>query len=101
MSFSIGGGFMVTKVEEPIYPDEGVDKYEPPPSARQIDGNHYVERKVQPWDFIVANRLDFWQGNILKYITRWRDKDGVIDLKKARHYLDKYIELAESKDPSI
>ena len=65
--------------------------------TRQVGGNHYRKNGIQPWDYVVAHDFDFWQGNILKYITRWRDKGGVEDLKKARHYLDKYIELQEEK----
>ena len=65
--------------------------------TRQVGGDHYRKRKIQPWDYIAANDLDFWQGSIVKYITRWRDKGGVEDLKKARHTLDKYIELQEEK----
>lgn len=63
----------------------------------QIGGGHYKAKAIQPWDYIAANDLDYFQGNIVKYVTRWRDKAGVEDLKKARHYLDKYIELEENK----
>jgi hypothetical protein len=41
--------------------------------------------------------LDYFQGNITKYVFRWRDKNGVEDLIKARHYLDKYIEIQQQK----
>lgn len=59
----------------------------------QIDGNHYKEKFIQPWDYIAANKLGYFEGNIIKYVTRWRDKGGVNDLLKAKHYLDKLIEL--------
>jgi hypothetical protein len=59
----------------------------------QIGGDHYRKLEIQPWDFILANNLGFFEGSILKYITRWRNKGGVEDLKKARHYLDKLIEV--------
>ena len=63
----------------------------------QIGGDHYKEKTIQPWDFIAANELGYFEGNIVKYVSRWRDKGGINDLKKARHYLDKLIELSETK----
>lgn len=62
----------------------------------QVGGTHYM-KPIQPWDFIAANDIGFFEGNVIKYVTRWRDKAGVADLKKARHYLDKLIELEENK----
>lgn len=59
---------------------------------RQVGGDHYKKVKIQPWEYIAANDLDYWQGTILKYIHRWRDKNGLDDLEKARHTLDAYIE---------
>lgn len=59
---------------------------------KQMGGSHYL-KPVQPWDYIAANGLDFFEGNIVKYVTRWRQKGGVDDLRKARHYLDKLIEM--------
>jgi hypothetical protein len=61
----------------------------------QIGGDHYKEKSIQPWDFIAANRLGYFEGNIVKYVSRWKNKGGVDDLKKARHYLDKLIELED------
>lgn len=63
----------------------------------QIGGDHYREKTIQPWDFIAANQLGYFEGNIVKYVSRWQDKGGINDLKKARHYLDKLIELSETK----
>ena len=65
--------------------------------TKQIGGDHYKKLPIQPWDYILANDLDYFQGSIVKYITRWKDKGGVTDLKKARHFLDKYIEEEEKK----
>lgn len=56
------------------------------------NGSHY-DVPIQPWDYIAANQLGFFEGNVVKYVTRWRAKGGVEDLQKARHYLDKLIEL--------
>lgn len=62
-------------------------------NKRQHGGGHYKTKAIQPWDFIVANEIGFLDGNAIKYLTRWRDKGGVEDLKKARHYIDKLIEV--------
>jgi hypothetical protein len=59
----------------------------------QIGGDHYKEKSIQPWDYIAANELGYFEGNIVKYVSRWQNKGGVKDLQKARHYLDKLIEL--------
>jgi hypothetical protein len=71
----------------------------------QIGGDHYKEKSIQPWDFIAANQLGYFEGNIVKYVSRWKDKGGINDLKKARHYLDKLIELehnsSTSQNPTI
>ena len=61
----------------------------------QIGGNHY-QTPIQPWDFITANGIGFLAGNAIKYIARHKQKGGIEDLKKARHYIDKLIEV-ESK----
>ena len=58
----------------------------------QVGGTHYKNKTIQPWDYIAANELGYFEGNIVKYISRWKDKGGVDDLKKAQHYLTKLIE---------
>ena len=60
---------------------------------RQLGGTHYKDRPIQPWDFIVQNDLGFLEGNVIKYVTRWKHKNGLEDLKKAQHYLEKLIEV--------
>jgi hypothetical protein len=59
----------------------------------QHGGTHYKDKTMQPWDYIAANGLGYFEGNVVKYVSRWRDKGGIEDLRKARHYLDKLIEL--------
>ncbi len=68
-----------------------------PPSETQVGGDHYTKLPIQPFAFIQANGLGFAEGNVVKYVTRWRDKGGVEDLKKARHYLDLLIEHESKK----
>lgn len=60
---------------------------------RQEGGNHYKTLAIQPWDYIIQNNLGFLEGNVIKYVTRWKDKEGLQDLQKARHFLDKLIEV--------
>jgi hypothetical protein len=62
-------------------------------NENQIGGYHYKTKKIQPWDFIAENNLGYFEGNIIKYVSRWKEKNGIEDLRKARHYLDKLIEL--------
>lgn len=63
---------------------------------RQVGGDHY-RSPMQHWDFVWANNLDYFQGQITRYVTRWRNKDGLEDLYKAKHFLEKYIELVEAR----
>jgi hypothetical protein len=67
------------------------------PSANdvQVAGTHYKDKAIQPWDYIVANKLGYLEGNIVKYVSRWKDKGGIDDLRKAQHYLTKLIETQE------
>ena len=66
---------------------------------RQVAGNHYSKQgnSLQHWDMVDQFNLDYFQGQITKYVMRWRDKGGITDLEKARHFLDKYIELETAK----
>jgi hypothetical protein len=59
----------------------------------QVDGDHYKQMKIQPVEFIHANGIPYLEGNVIKYVSRWRSKNGVADLKKAKHYIDLLIEL--------
>lgn len=67
----------------------------------QVGGDHYKDMAIQPIEYIHANKLGFIEGAVVKYVSRWRNKDGIRDLRKARHFLDMLIELEErhaSKD---
>lgn len=63
------------------------------PLAVQVAGDHYKKLKIQPIEFIHANGIPFAEGSVIKYVTRWRDKGGIKDLEKARHFLDLLIDL--------
>lgn len=70
----------------------------PAVDTHQVGGNHYTKLAIQPWEVIENNEMGFFDGNALKYIMRFRDKGGVQDLEKARHYLDKLIELEHGRN---
>jgi hypothetical protein len=70
----------------------------------QTGGSHYKDLKIQPVEYIHANGLGFCEGSVIKYITRWRAKNGIEDLKKARHFIDLLIEFESnvvSSDKSV
>ena len=59
----------------------------------QVAGDHYKKQAIQPVQYIHANGIGFFEGNVIKYVTRWRDKGGIKDLEKAKHYIEMLIEL--------
>lgn len=59
----------------------------------QVGGGHYKSLKIQPIEYIHANSLGYCEANVVKYITRWRDKGGLQDLQKVKHYVDLLIQL--------
>jgi len=63
---------------------------------RVIHPEHYNEG-IEMWDYAYTHKLDFFEGNIVKYITRWKTKNGIEDLKKCRQYLEKLINLEEKR----
>ena len=63
----------------------------------QVGGRHYIEKNIQPWDYIIANKMGYLEGNIIKYVSRYKEKGGVEDLIKAAHYLDKLIEVTRNE----
>ena len=67
---------------------------------RQEGGTHYKQFRYETWDVIVDWNLGYLDGNAVKYLSRWRLKGGIQDLKKARHYIDKLIETEEAKGES-
>lgn len=86
---------------ENIKPSGASYKVEPHGEAYQkamdimVGGTHYKMLPIEPWEIIERNNMGFFDGNILKYVMRFKLKNGVEDLKKARHYLDKLIEMSD------
>jgi hypothetical protein len=60
---------------------------------QQVGGDHYRAKGIQPIEYIHANNLGFCEGNVVKYVTRWKEKGGEDDLRKAIHYLELLIQL--------
>ena len=78
--------------------DVGMDYYDADgdapadsPLSKQIGGDHYKAKGIQPVEYCMANNIGFMEGSVIKYVTRWKDKGGVQDLEKARHFLDMLI----------
>lgn len=71
-------------------------------NERQIGGDHYKKEGFpEHWDIVWEYDLDYFQGQITKYVMRWKKKGGINDLEKARHFLDKYIELIRASEASL
>lgn len=64
---------------------------------KQVGGDHYKKYAIQPIEFIYANNIPFIEGCVIKYVARWRDKGGLADLEKAKHFLEMLIDLEEKK----
>lgn len=73
---------MVTSTDLPTAAD---------PFDAQEGGTHYKDMAIQPMQYILANDIGFAEGAVIKYVSRWRRKGGLEDLRKARHTLDMLI----------
>lgn len=56
-------------------------------------GSYYRNGGIETWDYIISHNLGYLEGNVIKYVTRWKNKDGIKDLEKAKHYIEKLIEV--------
>lgn len=70
-------------------------------NSRQVGGDHYTKQPIQPWDYMAScmpkDQFEgYLRGNVIKYISRYGEKGGVEDLRKAQHYLDKLLEVITS-----
>jgi hypothetical protein len=63
------------------------------PTGVQVAGGHYKGYKIQPIEYIVANGIGFLAGNVIKYTTRYKDKGGAEDIRKAIHYLQMILQF--------
>jgi hypothetical protein len=76
----------------------GMLKTLPPEMLNDGIKDEWVKSMNEMWDYAHSHNLDFFEGNIVKYVTRWKQKNGIEDLKKAKQYLDKLIVLNESNN---
>lgn len=67
----------------------------------QVGGDHYKAMKIQPMEFSMLNNMDACQHTIIKYVSRFRAKNGVQDLEKAKHVIDMLIEFETKKATPI
>jgi hypothetical protein len=61
--------------------------------TKQVAGTHYKDLPIQPVEYIHANGIGYFEGNVIKYVSRWRAKNGISDLEKAKHYIELLIEM--------
>jgi hypothetical protein len=73
----------------------------PDANARQPGGDHYKKRRIQHWDFVVSNGYRYLTGQITKYVFRWQDKGGALDLEKALHFMQKLEETVNEDGVTI
>lgn len=71
---------------------------DPDPFTHQVGGSHYTDMAIQPIQYILANGIPYIESTVIKYVSRWRPKGGVEDLRKARHFLDMLINHESGKD---
>ena len=77
--------------------DQFKEKYMKESLNTQVGGNHYQKLTIQPVEFIVKNNIPFLEANVIKYVVRHKDKNGLEDLNKAKHYLEILIENYDTK----
>ena len=69
------------------------------PQDKQIGGSHYKDFPIQPYEFISKNNLSFFQGNVVKYVCRYLNKNGIQDIEKIIHYCE--LEMKKLKDTDV
>lgn len=62
-------------------------------SDKQVGGSHYKQFKIQPAEFCYKNNIPYLEATAIKYLCRWKDKNGIQDLEKAKHFIDLLIEF--------
>lgn len=66
-------------------------------NKKQVGGTHYKLLTIQHWDYVIANGIPYMEAQVIKYVSRWQNKNGLEDLEKAKHYLEKLIEVERDK----
>ena len=80
--------------------EEEIITKEKSPNAinKQVGGSHYKDCKIMPIEYIYKNNLDFLEGNVVKYITRYKTKNGIEDIRKVIHYAELILEKKYGKE---
>lgn len=65
------------------------------PLDTQVSGTHYKQMAIQPVQFIHANDIGYCEGNVIKYVSRWKEKGGLEDLRKAKHYIELLLAMED------
>jgi hypothetical protein len=65
-------------------------------NKKQVGGKHYTGYKIQPVEFITTNNIGFIEGNVIKYLLRFKEKNGLQDLDKAIHYVELLKEMYQN-----
>jgi hypothetical protein len=68
--------------------------------SRVKSPNHYT-KGIQPWDYIASNNMNYFAGNVVKYLTRYKYKNGMEDLLKAKEYIDKLIAIQKEGEELV
>jgi len=63
-----------------------------------VNPSHYKQGNIEVIDFILDQKFSYMEGNVVKYLSRYKFKNGLEDLKKARWYINKIIEEKENED---
>jgi hypothetical protein len=61
-------------------------------NERQVGDSHYKGFPIEHWDFVLMHKMPYMEAQIFKYVLRWKEKNGLEDLRKAKHFLEKLIE---------
>lgn len=96
-TYKIGDGvIMVSGPDLENYCKKGIfDEFDPTKAVIQIEHPEHYNKGIECWDYIVSHGMGFLEGNIIKYVTRYKHKNGKADLLKAKEYLDKLLEQVE------
>lgn len=70
----------------------------PKASEKQVGGNHYKKFMIQPAEFCYYNNIPYLEATAIKYLCRWKDKGGIQDLEKAKHFIDLLIEFQDANN---
>jgi hypothetical protein len=89
-TFEINGN--ATTVSSPDYSTTTVASSEANKTSIKIHHPEHYNKGIECWDYIVSHNMGFLEGNIIKYVTRYKLKNGRADLLKAKEYLDKLLE---------